>query len=89
MDPHDDNAASKTLPLGTKAKVTHRETGKSTVVTIQDRGPFVPGRIIDLSPSTARKIGITPKEGVAEVEVVPLVLPEAETGTPATRDAKH
>src|SRR5688572_8976848 len=39
MDPKDDNAASKTLPLGTKARVTNLETGKSAVVTIQDRGP--------------------------------------------------
>src|SRR5881398_1078660 len=66
MDPHDDNAASKTLPLGTEAKVTNLETGKSTTVTIQDRGPYVKGRIVDLSPATADKIGITPKEGVAK-----------------------
>src|SRR5262249_24025376 len=65
MDPHGDNAASKTLPLGTKAKVTNLETGKSAVVTIQDRGPYVPGRVVDLSPHTARQIGITQKKGVA------------------------
>jgi rare lipoprotein A len=39
MDPHQDNAASKTLPLGTTARVTNLETGQSAVVTIQDRGP--------------------------------------------------
>jgi len=75
MDPHDDNAASRTLPLGTEAKVTNLETGKSATVTIQDRGPYVKGRIVDLSPATAEKIGITPKEGVAKVEVAPLALP--------------
>jgi rare lipoprotein A len=75
MDPHDDNAASKTLPLGTTAKVTNLETGQSAVVTIQDRGPYVKGRIVDLSPSTARKIGITRNEGVAKVEVVPITVP--------------
>jgi rare lipoprotein A len=99
MDPHDDNAASKTLPLGTTARVTNLETGKSAVVTIQDRGPYVPGRIVDLSPSTARQIGITPKIGVAPVEVAPIAVPLPEGGTktgegahegdPATRTAER
>jgi rare lipoprotein A len=75
MDPHRDNAASRTLPLGTKAKVTNLETGQSAVVTIQDRGPYVPGRIVDLSPSTAQQVGITPKKGVATVEVAPIAVP--------------
>ena len=72
MNPSHDVAASKTLPLGSKAKVTNLETGKSTVVTIRDRGPHVKGRIVDLSPSTAQKVGITKKEGVAKVEVAPI-----------------
>jgi rare lipoprotein A len=80
MDPHDDNAASKTLPLGTEAKVTNLETGKSTTVTIQDRGPYVKGRIVDLSPATADKIGITPKAGVAKVEVEPIAVPPRGEG---------
>ena len=75
MDPQDDNAASKTLPLGTEAQVTNLETGRSARVTIQDRGPYVKGRIVDLSPSTARRIGITPRKGVAKVEVAPIALP--------------
>ena len=75
MDPADDNAASKTLPLGTKARVTHLETGRSAVVTIQDRGPHVKGRLIDLSPSTARRIGITRSDGVAKVAVTPRAVP--------------
>lgn len=75
MNPRDDNAASKTLPLGTTAKVTNLETGQSAVVTIQDRGPYVKGRIVDLSPSTAQKIGITRDEGVAKVEVAPIAVP--------------
>jgi rare lipoprotein A len=75
MDPDDDNAAHKTLPLGTKAKVTNLETGKSTQVTIQDRGPFVKGRIIDLPPSRAEEIGLTSAEGVAKVEVAPVEIP--------------
>lgn len=72
MDPRDDNAASKTLPLGTKALVKNLETGKSAVVTIEDRGPYVPGRIVDLSPATAERIGLERKQGLATVEVTPL-----------------
>ena len=75
MSPYGDNAASKTLPLGTKALVTNLETGRTARVTIRDRGPYVKGRIVDLSPSTARRIGIDRKEGVAMVEVTPIVVP--------------
>ncbi len=75
MDPRDDNAASKTLPLGTVARVTNLETGQSAVVTIQDRGPYVPGRIVDLSPATAEKIGLEKEEGLAPVEVAPITVP--------------
>jgi peptidoglycan lytic transglycosylase len=75
MDPQNDNAASRTLPLGTTAKVTNLETGKSAFVTIQDRGPYVDGRIVDLSPSTAQEIGISHRQGVARVEVSPLAVP--------------
>jgi rare lipoprotein A len=71
MRPLADNAASKTLPLGTIARVTNLETGRSAVVTIRDRGPYVIGRIVDLSPGTARKIGLT---GIAEVAVVPIAV---------------
>lgn len=78
MQPQANNAASKTLPLGTKARVTNLENGQSAVVEIRDRGPYVKGRIVDLSPSTAREIGLDKKEGVARVEVVPLELPPAE-----------
>jgi rare lipoprotein A len=75
MDPLGDNAASKTLPLGTRARVTNINTGQSAVVTIQDRGPYVKGRIVDLSPSTARKIGITQDAGIAKVKVTPISVP--------------
>jgi rare lipoprotein A len=82
MSAHDDNAASRTLPLGTKAKVTNLETKQSATVTIRDRGPYAKGRIVDLSPATARAIGIAPKKGVAKVEVKPL-------GIPPERDPKN
>jgi rare lipoprotein A len=75
MDPTRNNAASRTLPLGTTAKVTNLDTGKSAVVTIQDRGPYVNGRIVDLSPATAQAIGITPRQGLAKVRVAPITVP--------------
>jgi rare lipoprotein A len=83
MAADDDNAASKTLPLGTQARVTNLKTGQSTTVTIQDRGPYAKGRIVDLSPGTAAKLGITHKQGVAKVEVQPITLP------PPARDASR
>jgi rare lipoprotein A len=75
MDLNGDNAASRTLPLGTRARVTNLKTGQSAIVTIRDRGPYVHGRIVDLSPATARQIGITPKLGLAMVEVAPIRVP--------------
>lgn len=80
MDPHDDNAASKTLPLGTRAKVTNLKNGKSTEVTIQDRGPHVKGRIIDLPPGKAKEIGLTKQKGVAKVAVEPMEVPLPDGG---------
>ena len=58
MNPAQMTAAHKTLPFGTKVKVTNKRTGKSVVVRINDRGPFIRGRIIDLSKSAAGKIGM-------------------------------
>jgi rare lipoprotein A len=78
MDPQGDNAASRTLPIGTTARVTNLETGSSAVVSIEDRGPYAKGRIVDLSPSTARQIGITRHTGVAEVKVVPILVPQPD-----------
>ena len=72
------NAASRTLPLGTKAKVTNLETGKSATVVIEDRGPYVDGRIVDLSPATARKIGITRRQGISKVTVAPITVPQPD-----------
>ena len=61
-------AAHKTLPLPTYAEVTHLDTGNKVVVRINDRGPFVEGRIIDLSYAAALKLGIA-GAGIARVEV--------------------
>ncbi|MFC3123881.1 septal ring lytic transglycosylase RlpA family protein [Pseudoroseomonas globiformis] len=71
FDQDSDSAASKTLPLGTKARVTNLENGKSAVVTIEDRGPFVDGRVVDVSKSTAHKLDMV-NDGTAPVEVRPL-----------------
>jgi rare lipoprotein A len=51
-------AAHRTLRFGTKVRVTNRRNGKSVVVRIIDRGPFIRGRVIDLSPAAAREIGL-------------------------------
>jgi rare lipoprotein A len=75
MNPRGNNAASRTLPLGTVAKVTNVATGKSAIIKIEDRGPYIKGRIVDLSPSTAHRIGITKRIGVAKVVVAPLAVP--------------
>jgi rare lipoprotein A len=75
MNPHGNNAASRTLPLGTVAKVTNLDTGKSAIIKIEDRGPYIKGRIVDLSPSTAHKIGLTKRIGVAKVVVAPIAVP--------------
>lgn len=75
MRPTSNNAASRTLPLGTTAKVTNLETGKTAVVAIHDRGPYVAGRIVDLSPATAREIGLDRRTGVTWVEVAPIAIP--------------
>jgi len=59
-------AAHRTLPFGTKVLVTNRQTGRSVVVRINDRGPFVAGRIIDLTPAAAQALGFS---GLAHVTV--------------------
>jgi rare lipoprotein A len=64
-------AAHRHLPFGTVARVTNLRTGASTTVIISDRGPFTRGRIIDLSPRSAREIGMG--IGLAQVEITPLL----------------
>lgn len=75
MEPSGNNAASRTLPLGTTARVTNLETGEAAVVTIRDRGPYVAGRIVNLSPATARAIGLDRRAGVTRVDVAPITVP--------------
>ena len=62
------SAAHKTLPLGTRVKVTNLNNGKSIRLTINDRGPFKKGRILDLSYKAAQKLGFV-NEGTTKVRI--------------------
>ena len=66
MNPTRLTAAHKTLPFGTKVKVTNSRSGKSVVVRINDRGPFIRGRVLDLSKAAAQNIGMV-AAGTAQV----------------------
>ncbi len=71
-------AAHKSLPLGTKVRVTNEGNKQSVVVRINDRGPYVKGRIIDLTPAGAQALGFGAREGLAKVSVAvesPVPLP--------------
>lgn len=59
LDPGALTAAHRTLPFGTKVRVTNKKNGHSVVVTINDRGPFVSGRVIDVTPAGARALGFS------------------------------
>ena len=60
--------AHKTLPFGTKVKITNLKNNKSVVLRVNDRGPTQAGRVVDISPAAAKAIGISTK-GMAEVRV--------------------
>jgi rare lipoprotein A len=62
-------AAHRSLPFGTRVRVTNRKTGRSVVVRINDRGPFVRGRVIDVTPAAARALGFS---GLAHVSLAVL-----------------
>jgi len=66
FNPKELTAAHRTLPFGTRVRVTNHSNGRSVVVTINDRGPFVSGRIIDVTPAAARALGMS---GVAPVTI--------------------
>lgn len=83
FDMHQVSAAHKTLPLKTWVEVTHLDTGRSITVRVNDRGPFVEDRIIDLSHQAALALGMA-NEGVAPVEVRAIRTPDT-----APRTAEH
>lgn len=66
MNPSLMTAAHKTLGFGTKIKVTNRRNGKTVVVRVNDRGPFIRGRVLDLSKAAAQNIGMV-SSGTAKV----------------------
>ena len=66
LNPHAFTAAHRTLPFGTSVRVLNRRNGRSVVVTINDRGPFIRGRVIDLTPVGARALGFS---GLAPVSL--------------------
>ena len=68
FDPKGLTAAHPTLPFGTRLRVTNVANGRSVIVRINDRGPFVAGRAVDVSPSAAERIGIV-ERGVAKVKL--------------------
>lgn len=65
---HDMTAAHRTLPFGTEVRVRHLRTGAEAIVTINDRGPFVEGRILDLSRAAAERLGAV-ADGVVPVRI--------------------
>ncbi|MBP2559723.1 rare lipoprotein A [Neorhizobium galegae] len=66
MNPSLMTAAHRTLPFGTKVMVTNKRNGRSVVVRINDRGPFIRGRVIDVSKAAAKNIGMI-SSGTAQV----------------------
>ncbi len=66
MNPGAMTAAHKSLPFGSRVRVTNKRNGRSVTVRINDRGPFVRGRVIDLSPAAARALGFA---GLAPVSL--------------------
>jgi rare lipoprotein A len=68
FEPHQMTAAHRTLPFGTRLRVTNVESGRSVTVRINDRGPYIPGRSVDLSYSAADTIGMV-ERGVTNVKV--------------------
>ena len=66
LNPHALTAAHRSLPFGTSVRVVNRRNGRSVVVTINDRGPFIRGRVIDVTPAGARALGFS---GLAPVSL--------------------
>ena len=68
FDTHDLTAAHPTLPFGTRLRVTNVATGRSVTVRVNDRGPYVPGRVVDVSYSAAETLGMV-GSGIAKVKL--------------------
>jgi len=68
FDPNELTAAHRTLPFGTRLRVTNLATGQSVTVRVNDRGPFIPGRVIDVSRSAAEELGMIDR-GITKVKL--------------------
>jgi rare lipoprotein A len=68
LDPNELTAAHRTLPFGTRVRVTNLDNGRRVVVRINDRGPFKKGRVLDVTPAAARKLGFA-TAGLAHVRL--------------------
>ncbi len=75
--PDSQTAASKTLPLGTTARVTNLQNGRSTTVRVEDRGPKARDRVLEVSPQAAQQLGMQ-REGVAPVAIAPVEVPQPD-----------
>jgi rare lipoprotein A len=77
FDVQSNSAAHRTLPLGTAARVTNLENGRTAEVKVEDRGPYSKNRVIDLSPKTAQDLGMR-EQGTAPVVVTPVQVPDRD-----------
>ena len=75
LDPNSNVIASTTLPIGTTAKVTNPANGRSATVMVADRGPYVRGRVVDVTPKVADELDLRQK-GVGSVVVAPIAVPQ-------------
>ncbi len=75
FNPNSDSAAHRSLPLGTKAKVTNLKNGRTTTVKVEDRGPYARGRVLGVSPCTADDLGMK-DNGHAPVKITPVEVPD-------------
>lgn len=75
FNPQSDSAAHRNLPLGTTARVTNLQNGRSSTVRVEDRGPYARNRVIDVSPRTADELGMK-QAGRAPVRVTPIEVPQ-------------
>jgi rare lipoprotein A len=86
FDPNSNIAASRSLPLGTVARVRNHQTKRETIVKVEDRGPYVPGRILDVAPRAADDLGMR-EQGVAPVTIEPLMVPRPNGSDRSSRNS--
>jgi rare lipoprotein A len=85
---HGETAAHKLLPMNTMLLVSNLENGKNTIVRVNDRGPFVQGRIIDLSYTAAKKLDLV-GNGTAKVQVTALALADTSSGDATSQEVNN